>query len=162
MTNKDYDISDFNKAITALQKQINTLPIVIGDYVVDEFKNNFERKAFFNAVWKASILPDTMNKSGNLKSSIKLKTASMGEIKIESDTPYSRIHNEGGKIKKTEKMIKFFWAMYKKEKHEFWKRLAISKNQYIEIPQRQFMGDHPMLRNGIEKEIIKHIQKAFK
>ncbi len=135
----------------------------------DEFDRNFERKAFFNTAWKpakynsdASLLMRT----GALRKSLRSQIIGNNAIKWQSSLPYANIHNHGGTITVTPKMKKFFWYRYnlatggvksnKKGKQDnaekltkealFWKAMALKKvGSQIHIPQRQFIGDHPMV-----------------
>jgi len=64
--------------------------------------------------WKDSRSPErkTMFKDGTLMRSIHKASESGDTIVVESDTPYSAIHNDGGTITVTRQMQKFFWAKY--------------------------------------------------
>ena len=79
----------------------------------DEFDRNFERQAFFNEKWQrrrsptrpgGSILIDT----GRLRQSIGSRTTD-NSITFSSTLPYAAIHNDGGEIKVTAKMKRYFW-----------------------------------------------------
>lgn len=141
----------------------------------EEFDRNFERKGFFDKKWPTNKFINRrgspMMRTGKLRRSIQSRTGGSG-ITWSSSMPYAGIHNEGGKIKVTAKMKKFFWAMYYKaagikkgEKKrvkkmsieaEQWKALALMKvGNEITIEQRQFMGDHPQVHTFV-KEIINH------
>jgi phage gpG-like protein len=82
----------------------------------EEFDRNFERKAFFDKKWperkydngKGSLLV----RSGALRRSISSLRGG-AELAYSSDKPYARIHNEGGEIRVTKKMKKYFWAKYR-------------------------------------------------
>ncbi|KAA6304938.1 hypothetical protein EZS27_043411, partial [termite gut metagenome] len=80
------------------------------------FDRNFERKAFFDKKWPERKYDDTKGsllvRSGALRRSIS-SLRSGAELTYSSDKPYARIHNEGGEIKVTKKMKKFFWAKYR-------------------------------------------------
>jgi len=93
-------------------------------------------------------------------------------VKISSDKPYSRIHNEGGEISQniniTPKMRKFAWAMHyqetggDKKADSKWKGMALTKKQTISrtirIPKRQFMGTSIALN----QKILERATKDFK
>ncbi len=88
-----------------------------------------------------------------------------------------QICNNGGKIKVTEKMKRFFWAMYYKtsgalsrtksgaisnnkrnkrlsDEASQWKALALQKTgKLMTVEQRQFIGHHPQVDKFV-KEII--------
>ena len=93
------------------------------------------------------------------------------------DRPYAAIHNEGGAIKVTAKMKRFFWYKYysatgsfgrKKDgsmrndnrnrqlgtEADFWKAMALMKvGATIKIPKRQFLGTSPEVEAAV-REII--------
>jgi hypothetical protein len=82
--------------------------------------------------------------------------------------PYATINNDGGEIEVTAKMKSFFWAMAYKAgmaagkgnsersqrlsaEAQQWKNLALMKvGTKMKIEQRQFIGDHPVVRQRIE------------
>lgn len=49
---------------------------------------------------------------------------------------YAFVHEMGWMIRRTPQMKKFFWAKFYETSDEFWKWMAISKNEFITIPQR--------------------------
>lgn len=161
---------------------------ILSDIRVDlteEFDRNFERKAFFDKKWRGTNLPNQrgslMMRSGKLRRSVMSKQTGTS-VSWSSSLPYASIHNEGGEIVVTEKMKRFFWAMcYKasgaagKGKSERskrlsaealqWKNLALMKvGQKMKIEQRQFIGDHPVVRQRIEDVIglnMKELEKQI-
>jgi Mu-like prophage protein gpG len=124
-----------------------------------EFKENFRRKAFFDQRWKRS--KKGLIDSGRLRNSLRAQIKG-NSIVFSSDTPYASIHNEGGEIKVTKKMKAYFWYKYKATKEEIWKAMALKREgEEIKIPQRQFIGDHSLLREKIEKVIVEDVNEAF-
>jgi len=138
--------------------------------LMDEFDRNFERKAFFDEAWKNTTYPNTkgstLMRSGALRRGNRAVITS-GTIRFFNSLPYASIHNEGGVIVVTERMKKFFWAMYYKtsgaitfnvktkvraktprntrmsQESEFWKAMALKKTgSKITIDKRQFIGMH--------------------
>ena len=119
----------------------------------------------------------TLVKSGSLANSIKVQSISKNTVTIGSKLPYSKIHNEGGKITVTKKMKGFFWIKYremteklrdnkdkqggnkdtariKKLTHDanIWKSLALKKEgSKITIPKRKYIGDSPELQKEMEQ-----------
>jgi phage gpG-like protein len=83
-------------------------------------------------------------------------------VGVSSDVKYASIHNEGGQIKITPKMRRYFWAMYIETKQEYWKGLALTKKEHIIIPQRQFIGDSEALFKSIDRMIVKELEIALK
>jgi len=144
----------------------------------DEFDRNFERKAFFDKAWPAPRLSNsrgsTLMRSSALRRSIKSASDENG-ITWKSPVSYATIHNEGGEITVTDKMKRFFWAMYYKSAGAIttkkngeqsnsrrnqmltaeasrWKAMALLKvGSKIKIQQRQFIGNHPNVNRAIEQ-----------
>jgi len=131
----------------------------------DEFDRNFERKAFFNTGWKPAIknpIGSLMMRTGALRSSLRPEIVDNSAIKWESSLPYADLHNSGGIITVTQKMKVFFWYRYKlatggnnknlNAESRFWKAMALKRvGSKIEIPQRQFIGDHPQVQKTVKQ-----------
>lgn len=105
-------------------------------------------------------------KSTQLQKSLEILAKSDSSIKFGSEQPYANIHNEGGTItvRVTEKMRKYFWYMYKKEKKDYYKWMALTKKDsfIIKIPKRKFVGESKTLMNQMDEWMIKNIEKRFK
>lgn len=168
--------NDFSKAV------IDDLRVEL----TEEFDRNFERKSFFDKPWKQTSLQNgrgsVLSRSGALRRSIKSKVSG-GQISWSSALPYATIHNEGGEIIVTDKMKRFFWAMFYKSsgaisqkkdgtaaktkrnekfsaEAQQWKNLALMKTgQKMKIEQRQFIGDHPKVRVIIENIIDANVKQ---
>ena len=98
-----------------IQKIIRNILNDVRVELSDEFDRNFERQAFFNEAWQrrsspirpgGSILIDT----GKLRQSISSRTTD-SSITFCSTLPYAAIHNDGGEIKVTARMKRFFWHL---------------------------------------------------
>ena len=157
--------------------------------MADEFDKNFERQAFFTEAWQrrksptrpgGHILVDT----GGLRRSITSHTTEKSVV-FRSEHPVAAIHNEGGEIKVTAKMKKFFWHKYyettgsfgrrkdgslSKNKRtvqlsteaEFWKFMALMKvGSTIKIPRRQFIGVAPEVENMVREIIEENLTEFF-
>ncbi len=161
---------------------------IISDVRVDlteEFDRNFERKGFFDKKWRGTNLPNQrgslLMRSGKLRRSIVSKQTGT-QVTWSSSLPYASINNNGGEIVVTQKMKSFFWAMaYKagmaagKGKSERSKRLSAEAQQWrnlalqkvgtkMKIEQRQFIGDHPIVRQRIEDVVgvnFKELESYF-
>ena len=164
-----------------IQKIIRNILNDIRIDLTDEIDHNFERQAFFSEAWQrrksptrpgGSILVDT----GRLRQSISSRTTE-NSITFFTNLPYAAIHNEGGEIKVTAKMKRFFWAKYyettgafgrrkdgalRKDKRtsqlsteaDFWHVMALMKiGGKIKIPRRRFLGISPEIEK-IVREII--------
>lgn len=148
----------------------------------EEFNKNFERQGFFTEAWKRRRSPTRgdghiLVASGDLRRSI-MSRSDATSITFYSTSPYAAIHNEGGEIKVTPRMKRFFWAKYyeatgsvsfgkngaprqnKKnrqlsENAEFWRAMALMKvGKNIKIPKRAFLGMAP----EVEKEVTAIIE----
>lgn len=171
----------------------NFLQRIIEDVKVDatqHFDKNFERKAFFNQKWPTAKYANNrgslMMRTGALRRSIR-SSIQGNSIVFTSSVPYATIHNDGGEIEVTQKMKRFFWAMYYKSggaakkakgergaklnaEAEKWKALALQPiGTKMKIEKRQFIGDHPVIRgvviravNENLKELNNEILKTFK
>ncbi|MBP4139967.1 hypothetical protein [Flavobacterium geliluteum] len=153
--------------------------------LTDEFDKNFERKAFFDKPWPNTSIPNhkgsVMMRSGKLRRSIKARETNNG-ISWSSSLPYASLQNEGGEVIVTEKMKRFFWAMFYKssgavtktksdrnvrlsQEAQIWKNLALQKvGAKMKIKQRQFIGDHPQVRQRIEHVVdlnMKELEKTI-
>jgi len=155
MKNQNYNSKGWDKQFDNILDNVKHITDQVNDYLLAYFKRSFDTKSFDNKKWKPSKNnKNTLVDSGDLKRSIKTVSKTVSEIHIQSNTPYSAIHNYGGKIKITDKMRKYFWSQYYKTKNNDWKYMAISKQKYINIPQRQFMGETQEMMNEIEQIII--------
>lgn len=188
ITNRAYlrKMNDFNRVLRNILRDIEV-------ELKDEFDRNFGRQAFFTEAWArrksptrpgGHILVDT----GRLRRSIRSEIRE-SSIVFSSDHPAAAIHNEGGEIKVTKKMKKYFWHRYysatgsfgrrkdgslRQDKRnsqltteaEFWRAMALMKEgSTIKIPKRQFLGYAPeveqAVRGIIEENIEEYLREAF-
>lgn len=109
-----------------------------------------------------------------LKRGVRIKRADVSKavIGVDEAIKYADIHNNGGVIPVTPKMRRFFWAMYyksggahkdtrKDEVAQFWLRMALKKDNTIEIPKRQFIGDSATLERRLKVYLEKELTKIF-
>lgn len=155
----------------------------------DEFDQNFERQAFFSEAWQrhhsplrpgGHILVDT----GRLRSSISSRTTE-NSITFYTNEPYAAIHNEGGDIRVTAKMKRYFWHRYyqatgafgrrkdgtaRRDRRnlqlsteaEFWQHMALMKvGSVIRIPRRQFLGTSPEVEQAIREIVEENLSEYF-
>ncbi len=161
----------------------------IGVEVHSEFDRNFETQSFFGQAWQRHKTPmkegaHILVKTGTLRRSISSKTDE-DSITFTSDLPYAAIHNEGGEIKVTKRMKRYFWAMYYKAngglgrrkdgtlrqdrmnaalstEAEFWKHMALMKiGSAVKIPRRRFIGAHPDLEKEVTSIIENRLSEYF-
>lgn len=172
-----------------IQRLIRTILSDIRVDMADEFDKNFERQGFFSEAWArrksptrpgGSILIDT----GTLRKSIQSKSTG-SSITFFSTLPYASIHNDGGEIKVTRKMKRYFWHKYyattgsfgrKKNgerrgdkrtvqlstEAEFWKHMALMKEgKSIKIPRRRFLGVSPEVEKTVKEIIEENLTDYF-
>lgn len=149
------------------------------------FKASFINQGFTDAAlvkW-VNRVPGTPNNKGRaievnrgiLKRAVRIKRVSMDGaiVGVDESIPYAEIQNYGGKVPITPQMRRFFWAMYYnygggikgKELSDtalFYRNLAITTKQFINIPARQFIGDSVTLERNIRNYITDELDKFFK
>lgn len=139
--------------------------------LTEAFDRNFERKGFFGNGWPETKIPNRrgslMMRTGTLRRSIR-STVEGSSVRWTSSVPYADLQNNGGELVITEKMKRYFWAMYYKVsgaakgrkgstqkafsvEAEQWKALALKKvGDKLKIPKRQFIGDHPEVKRMVD------------
>lgn len=170
-----------------MTKNIQTaIRAILSDIRVDlaeEFDLNFERQGFFAEKWQRRRSPLRGDKtilvdSGALRRSIRSRSDE-NSITFYSDLPYAAIHNEGGEIRVTEKMKRYFWYRYysatvafgrkkdgslRKDRRnerlnteaEFYRHMALMKvGKTVKIPRRRFLGYAPEVEKTV-REIIEN------
>lgn len=160
MNNKDYNIDALDNFISELKGMEEGLLNDIGDELINVAEESFQSRSYFGDVWQETILPS--ESKGTLVKSLDKKITGNFEISISSDEPYSKIQNEGGKIRVTDKMKKFFWAKFKSSGKTKWKGLATTKKVYLDIPARPYLKDTDELQDRIASKIRSHILKLNK
>ena len=130
----------------------------------DEFDRNFQRKAFFDRPWKPRSFPNSKGSllmvTGKLRRSIR-SSVSSDSVVWETSEAYAAIHNYGGTVTVTDKMKRFFWYKYRATKDDHWKWMALMKTgAKIKMPQRQFLGDHPVVRKRAEDIVRRKLGNA--
>lgn len=172
----------------------NTLPRHIGKIAVDHFHENFQKGGFIDEnlePWKPTKRTGS-TQYGTLLSSRKelynsiTDTPAENSVKISSDKPYSKIHNEGGEIAVTAKMKKFAWAQYYSRVNQvtysvksksanytpaakdlttearMWRAIALKKvGSFITIPKRKYMGRSAQLNRKIQERIMKDVKQIL-
>lgn len=163
---------------------------ILRDIRVDlasEFDRNFERQAFFASAWKRHHSPMRQGKhilvdTSALRRSIKA-TSDANSVTFSSGLPYAAIHNDGGEIKVTARMKRFFWHKYYEARGsftrrkdgslsrskaqvrlsteaEFWQHMALMKvGSTIKIPQRRFLGTAPELEAQVREIITRNVNE---
>lgn len=166
---------------TNIEKIVSNILRDIRVELMDEFDRNFERESFFSEKWarrKSPLRPGghILIDTGTLRRSIQSKSTAQS-ITFSSTLPYAAIHNEGGTIKVTARMKRYFWHKYyeargsfgrrkngerRNDKRtvqlnseaEFWRAMALMPvGKEIKIPKRQFLGMAPEVERAV-REII--------
>lgn len=138
------------------REKVRRMMRVIGIELKEEFDRNFDRKGFFGKPWKRS--EHMMVESGDLRKSLSVETGD-DSVEIYSDVEYAEIHNEGGRIRVTEKMRRYFWARYAERHEEKWRAMATKRvGSYIEMPERRFVGDAPEVRKAVEEVMAEELE----
>ena len=139
--------------------------------LTEAFDRNFERKGFFGNGWPETKIPNRrgslMMRTGTLRRSIR-STVEGSSVRWTSSVPYADLQNNGGELVITEKMKRYFWAMYYKVsgaakgrkgsaqkafsvEAEQWKALALKKvGDKLKVPKRQFIGDHHEVKRMVD------------
>ena len=130
-------------------------------------KQGFTDASFIPWVKRVDTLPHkTLQQSLTLKNSLRIAEQLPERVVISAGEKlnYAAIHNEGGTItvRVTEKMRKYFWAMYYKTQNNSYKAMALTKKTSltIHIPKRQFIGESYTLDKQLEKLSIEEIHRA--
>jgi phage virion morphogenesis family len=132
-------------------------------------KQGFTDTSFIPWVKRVDALPHKLlSQSLTLKNSLRIAEQSPERVVISAGEKlsYAAIHNEGGTItvKVTEKMRKYFWAMYYKTQNSRYKWMALTEKETltIHIPKRQFIGESYTLDKQLENLLIEEILQAEK
>ena len=147
--------------------------------LMDEFDKNFSSGGFFGKKWQdkadgtTSMLQDTRTMRGANHARVQGT-----DIVFTNAVPYGGIHNTGGKVTSTptvtRKMQRFAWARYYKaggknggEKAAKWRALALKPvgtklSININMPQRQYIGDHPRVRECVQGIVNDNLSRHIK
>lgn len=133
--------------------------LTIGKIAVDHYRSNFDKGGFDGDRWqtvrgKAHPLVQTKR----LRNSIRIQGIGSNYVMVGSRLVYAPTHNDGAILMRTEKMTKYFWAMWYKTKNPKWKYMALSKKNIV-IPQRKFIGESRVLNAKIRRLIINKIKR---
>jgi len=169
---------DFSIIEAKLKEAKQHMPDELANMSLKFFDQSFKKQGFEDNIfqhWKERKKKDKRNrkiliKSGALRRSIMVKYKSFNKIIIGSYLPYSRIHNEGGTIKREAHAKTLNFHIQKNGKSRFVKATSKRANfqadynvgaYTINMPKRQFMGNSARLRRMQEDKILKMIKRAF-
>ncbi|MGB1294874.1 MAG: phage virion morphogenesis protein [Flavobacteriales bacterium] len=176
---------DFNKKLDRLQKTLNRLPPRMAVVAVNFSKERFVRKNWISnkrEPWtkrQRKTRGSLMTQSGRLKRSIRKISVSKNHILIGTDVPYAQLHNEGGVLNQTVNVkshtrkktrARITQNIRTRKKRTLKGRIttgetkvkAHTRNMNTTIPQRQFMGESPILQRRLEQLAIKELKEALK
>lgn len=153
-------------------------PVVVAREATEYFKARFDEKAFDGDPWPAAKRPphtgSLMNRSGDLRNSIRPSMITANEVRISAGGPkkssrYARIHNEGGTIrhpggtafvpmgKGADK--RFAWVRKETAQGRNFPR---TKPHDIPIPRRQYMGYSRELMRILNPKLAELARLSFK
>ena len=128
--------------------------------LTEMFNNNFREQGFFGQKWMATKVSKT-NKRG--KGSILIVTGAMRRsirsmvrgmaVVFTSNLPYTALHNEGGNFSVT---VRAHTRTNKKTGNSFTVR---SHSRQMNMPQRQFIGDHEKVQQALGDIVYKNLRE---
>jgi phage gpG-like protein len=159
------DTSEFDEYMNTMDDFFSLdLMYDIGNEAVNFFKDSFRNQGWTDVrfePWKpVNGKTKALIETGKLRNSIRINSITDSKVEIISDRLYSSIQNDGGTIKVTEKMKKYFWSQFKKTGSQKWRSMALSTK--FTIPQRQFMGDSDALDKIIDELVKEEYNKKTK
>lgn len=165
----------------------NRLPRKVAVIARRHYKDNFRLSGFVDGglrPWQRAIRQHGSSTSAQYRTLTSARNHLMSsieaiprkaEVLVYNPVAYARLHNEGGEFDVyptlTPKMRRYAWARYYElggkqgsEEADKWRRLALSPKEklhiHVRMPKRQFIGDSKELRDEINSEIIKAINKV--
>lgn len=160
-------------SITMAQIQQNfgkfrkSYPRFVGTIGVGFFKENFRRQGFVDTSlqkWQARRRKDAAKnrrailvKTGRLRRSIRITASSHQSVRIGTDVPYAKIHNEGGTINQTVKV-----RSHKRRTRKGSTTVkGHSRKVNTKIPKRQFAGNSAGLNKRIQRQTIQRLRNIL-
>jgi len=160
-----------NESVKRYGKFKKRIPNILATNSVNHFKKGFSKggKQTNDSLsgWKTRDHRqggNTLVKTGKLqrdiqKRQVRFERTVVGTSNITSE--YAEIHNNGGTIRITSGMRKFFWAQFYDTKDEYWKGMALHKGSTITIPKREFIGESDSLDKKNELSLRKGLNEVF-
>lgn len=160
----------FLPVIRKLQKLKDNLATIVGNEVVNFTQENFKKQRFQNSGeknWKArkpnrdskkrqsrAVLID----SGRLFRSIRITQKTRNSVRVGTDVPYAKVHNEGfkGKVKQR---VRRHTRTRRGNSHSV---KSHNRNMKLNIPKRKFLGKSYILNRRIARRVVRLIKKSFK
>lgn len=184
---------DFEQRVRTILDELyklrnRTLPVKVGEAALAKVRDNFRKGGIDGTKWKEPYrrklsFNGAAGKYGPLLSETSTLMAANeyvarpGKVLLKNEKPYAIIQNDGGTIRVTAKMKKYFWYRYKQvtgsmtrtkkgkvgnnqynrtlnREAEFWKGMALKRvNSVIRMPARKFLGQSRELNDVVNKTI---------
>lgn len=152
------------KMMLEYRKVRESIPRRVGAEGVRFFKQSFKWQGFKQSLaltrWQnrkggkrnkgRALLIDT----GRLRRSIRVTGSGADYVRVGTDVPYARIHNEGGRITGT--------ASVRPHKRKGRPVKGHTRNVNLNIPKRQFMGNSKFFNDHMIGEIQRELLRIFK
>ena len=126
--------------------------------LAEMFDRNFERKGFFGYKWKPrkdkKAKGSLLHVTGKMRRSIRAAIRGRG-VHFSSPLPYTELHNKGGKFTQT---VRTHNRTNKRTGKTYTVR---SHSRAMNMPQRQFIGDHPEVQRAVKQIIHENITDFF-
>lgn len=193
---------DIQKQVENAVRRLNTLytrtlPVKVGTKAVSLTKKRFSESAFNGRAWQEpyrrklsfkgaqASYKTLLSGTNHLRDSTYYKPEP-GKVYIRNQVDYAQIHNEGGSIKVTAKMKRYFWYRYSAAKGArltkkrgglrktkgnealtreamFWRNMALKREgSLIRMPRRHFFGPDANMSKEIRKIIERELQLFVK
>lgn len=193
---------DIQKQVENAVRRLNTLytrtlPVKVGTKAVSLTKKRFSDSAFNGRAWQepyrrklsfkgAQASYKTLLSGTNHLRDVTYFKPEPGKVYIRNQVDYAQIHNEGGSIKVTAKMKRYFWYRYSAAKGArltkkrgglrktkgnealtrealFWRNMALKREgSLIRMPRRHFFGPDANMSKEIRKIIERELQLFVK
>jgi phage gpG-like protein len=166
-----YNDKSFRDKIAAYKKtQAGVIPEV-SRVALKFFRERFRRSAWQDTStepWKKTKDLEGENperkrgiliKSGALVRSIRVVAKRGNMLKIATDRPYAKLHNEGGTIKKTVSVRKHTRRRFYKKEVVYVDVSKHSRKMNLTMPPRRFLGNSAFLNRYISLAIYAHFKR---
>lgn len=128
--------------------------------LTEMFKNNFREQGFFGQKWVATKVSKASKRgqgsilivTGAMRRSIRSMIRGMAVV-FTSNLPYTALHNEGGKFAVTVR------AHSRTNRKTGKTHNVRSHYRQMNMPQRQFIGDHEKVQQALGDIVFKRLQE---
>lgn len=167
---------DFAKAQSEIAGFVRNFPTVAGAEAVNHFLDAFRNQSWEGTAWppRSARTSARSNRgrallvdSGRLRRSVRVVETRSGYVRVGTDVPYAKIHNEGGPATMNQSV-----SAHRRRAHVRRRQgreiqvaahdvAAHSRTVRIVMPRRQFMGNSPALERKIQAAAEKIIKKII-